>query len=43
MAQHLNPMQWARKLFIATETSEKIWRALRHNVRGSADERDQGR
>ena len=35
LAKHLNASHSARKAFIAAETSEKIRRALRHNIRGT--------
>lgn len=41
-ASHLNAMHAARKAFIQAETSEKIRRALRHQVRPSGRNHDQG-
>ena len=37
IASNLNAMHKAREAFILAESSEKIWRALRHNVRSSND------
>ena len=37
VAENLNAMHSARKAFVAAETSEKIRRALRHNIRTSCE------
>ena len=37
--ENLNALHRAREAFIRSESSEKVRRALRHNVRGSADTR----